>query len=263
MVDVVAAAAGPGGAPGGLGEAPTGLSKGKLKPVVSQKAVRAKARARRDVDRAIELLGQACVALVGGGVSPDRWLRVQRLAKIAGVLSRELADNVAALRGRGAAGPIIGGMGIYNGNQADALDYELGDEGGGAAYPQMIGAPNDNVQLVREMIPALQKLAENQGKLPAREANAFDLSSAIHARDTLVEKKESTEEIDAYIAAVKASLKRQAAELGQPREDLMVKAGHAFGQHVIAPLLGAGGEQPLGPGAMVGDGQVFPLGPNA
>lgn len=253
MVDVVAVALPPG--------APLGPVVRKPKPVVSQKAVRAKARARRDVDRAIELLGRACAVLVQGGVSPDRWLRVQRLAKIAGVLSRELADNVAALRGRGGAGPIIGGMGIYN--NGDALDYELGDAGGdGAAYPQMIGAPNDNVQLVREMIPALQKLAENQANLPAREANPFDLSSAIHARDTLNEKKESTEEIDAYIASVKASLKRQAGELGRSRVDPLVKAAQAFGTHVVAPLLGAGGEQPLGPGAMVGDGQVFPLGPN-
>lgn len=207
----------------------------------ARRAKRGRAKARESVDCSIELIGVACVSLIEAGPSPDLWLRVQRLAKIAGVLSRELATSVAALKGRGGGGPLPGGIhapyAVGVGEVFDPLDQQLGEE-----YPPMLqAAPNDNVQLMREMIPALQKMADKQGLFPPREATPYDLSSAMDVREKLVAAKASTEEIDTYIEAVKASFKRQAAELGKLRVDVEGKAavavGQVLGQQVLGPAL--------------------------
>lgn len=225
-----------------------------MKRVNKRVNARAKQRFVGEVEQSLAGLVRACQALLVPGVdTPDRWLRIQRLARIAGVLSKETASDVAGLVQRHGAGLYVAGQ--------DPIG-EL--EGGGEMALGMAAPVPDNVQLLREMIPALQNIGK-PAPPPPREATPWDLSSALTAREALVAKGEPTEEIDAYLAACRASLRRQAETMGKPveasKEDKpglsSIEAGMAFGQ-ALGAVAAAGGEQPIGPGAMAGG---VPLGP--
>lgn len=164
------------------------------------------------VGAVVSQLENACSALLVSKL-PDRFLRLQRFARFGQQLQLELSDRVADLRAQG------GVRGEYD-DYGDGLGLgEYGRIGGGrvGGIGMMQPVP-DNVQLLREMIPAVNDLNALKAKLPPEKVSPYDLSSALDAKKALKEAGESTKEIDAYIAAAKGALKKQAVaiEKGEP-----------------------------------------------
>jgi hypothetical protein len=125
----------------------------------------------------------------------DRFERAQRLSKIAHALQRESATRVGDLT---------------NADQDEDGNYMVG--GGGIMLPPRIRplpAPNDGVQMQRDIAMLLQRQTDNHAvsqAARAAESEALELSSLLDSLDRMTKKRLDTAAVKARIAQLNKSM---------------------------------------------------------